>query len=70
MTIMATVWVCFLVALMFSISTILDHWMVNLAIVTCAVAGFLLMAVDGWFGGRLVYEFGVGLIGVRDGKQS
>jgi uncharacterized membrane protein len=70
MTIMATAWFCFLVALMFSTSTILDHWMVNLAVGTCAVVGFLLMAVGGWFGGRLVYEFGVGLIGVRDGKRS
>jgi uncharacterized membrane protein len=57
--IMATVWVCFLVALMLSISTGLDRSTTQIATVTCAVAGFLLMGVGGWLGGRLFYEFGV-----------
>ncbi len=63
MMIMATVWVCFLVALMLSISTGLDHATAQLATVACAVAGFLLMGVGGWFGGRLVYEFGIAVKG-------
>jgi uncharacterized membrane protein len=33
--------------------------MAQLAVVICAVVGFLLMSVGGWLGGRLVYEFGV-----------
>jgi uncharacterized membrane protein len=56
---MATVWVCFLVALMLSLSTGLDRLTAQIAAVTCAVAGFLLMGIGGWLGGRLVYEFGV-----------
>jgi uncharacterized membrane protein len=59
MMIMATVWVCFLVALMLSISTGLDHSTTRIAAAACAVAGFLLMGVGGWYGGRLVYEFGI-----------
>jgi uncharacterized membrane protein len=59
MMIMATVWVCFLVALMLSISTGLDRPTMQIATVACAAAGFLLMGVGGWLGGRLVYEFGV-----------
>jgi uncharacterized membrane protein len=59
MMIMATVWVCFLVALMLSISTGLDHSTVHIAAAACALAGFLLMGVGGWYGGRLVYEFGI-----------
>jgi uncharacterized membrane protein len=31
----------------------------RLAVVAFAVLGFLLMAVGGWLGGRLVYEFGI-----------
>jgi uncharacterized membrane protein len=65
MMIMATVWVCFLVALMLSISSGVDRLPAQLAVVACAVAGFLLMGIGGWFGGRLVYEFGVA---VKDGK--
>jgi uncharacterized membrane protein len=65
MMIMATVWVCFLVALMLSISTGLDHSTAQIAAAACAVAGFLLMGVGGWYGGRLVYEFG---IAVKDQK--
>ena len=59
MMIMATVWVCFLVALMLSVSTGLDHSTARIAAAACAVAGFLLMGVGGWYGGRLVYEFGI-----------
>jgi len=59
MMIMATVWVCFLVALMLSISTGLDHSTAQIAAAACAVAGFLLMGAGGWYGGRLVYEFGI-----------
>jgi uncharacterized membrane protein len=61
MMIMATVWVCFLVALMMSISIELDRSTAQLAAVACAVAGFLLMSVGGWLGGRLVYEFGIAI---------
>ena len=63
MMIMATVWVCFLVALMLSISTGPDRATAQLAAVACAVVGFLLMGVGGWFGGRLVYEFGIAVKG-------
>ena len=59
MMIMATVWVCFLVALMLSISAGLDHSTAQIAAAACAVGGFLLMSVGGWYGGRLVYEFGI-----------
>jgi uncharacterized membrane protein len=59
MMIMATVWVCFLVALMLSTSTGLDQSTAQIAAAACAVVGFLLMGVGGWFGGRLVYEFGI-----------
>ena len=61
--IMATVWVCFLLALMLPMSTELDHATAQLAAVACAVAGFLLMGVGGWLGGRLVYEFGIAVKG-------
>ena len=63
MMVMATVWVCFLVALMLSISTELDHSTARVIAVACAVAGFLLMGIGGWFGGRLVYEFGIAVKG-------
>src|SRR5512139_2461401 len=43
MMIMATVWVCFIVALMLSLSTGLDRSTAQTAAVTCAVAGLLLM---------------------------
>jgi len=67
MMIMATVWTCFLFALLLSTSTRLDHATTQLAAVACAVAGFLLMSVGGWLGGRLVYEFG---IAVKDRSKS
>ncbi|MGA8901705.1 DUF2231 domain-containing protein [Bradyrhizobium sp.] len=59
MMIMATVWLCFLAALMLSILSGIDHSRAQVAAAACAVAGFLLMGVGGWYGGRLVYEFGV-----------
>src|SRR5262249_24245004 len=51
-------WVCFLVALILSISSGVGRLPVQLAVVACAVAGFLLMGIGGWFGGGLVYWFG------------
>ena len=57
--IMATVWVCFLSALLLSVSTGFDQATASLGEAACAVAGFVLMAVGGWLGGRLVYEFGI-----------
>ncbi len=59
MMVMATAWVCFLVALMLSVSPGLDHSTARIAAAGCAAAGFLLMGVGGSYGGRLVYEFGV-----------
>ena len=60
---MATVWNCFLLVLMLSISTALDHATAQIAAAVCAAVGFLLMVVGGWFGGRLVYEFGIAVKG-------
>lgn len=57
MMIMATAWVCFLVVLILPTSAGLDHSTAQIAAASFAVAGFLLMGVGGWFGGRLVYEF-------------
>jgi uncharacterized membrane protein len=59
MMIMATAWLCFLVALMLSISDGLDHSADKMGAAAWAVVGFLLMGIGGWYGGRLVYEFGV-----------
>ena len=56
---MATAWFCFLAALVLSISTELDHSTARIAAAACAVAGFPLMGLGGWYGGRLVYEHGV-----------
>jgi uncharacterized membrane protein len=65
MMIMATGWVCFLLALVLPISVELaiDHSLAQLAAAGSAGVGFLPMSVGGWLGGRLAYEFG---IGVRD----
>jgi uncharacterized membrane protein len=62
MMVMATAWVCFLLALVLPISAgaALDHSTAQLVGVASAVVGFLLMSVGGWLGGRLVYEFGIG----------
>jgi uncharacterized membrane protein len=64
---MSTVWVCFLAAILLSGSTGLDHSTAQVGAVVCAGVGFLLMGIGGWLGGRLVYEFGVG---VRESKKS
>jgi uncharacterized membrane protein len=60
--VMAGVWLCFLIALLLSTSaqTMIDHATAQQIAAAGAVVGFLLMAVGGWLGGRLVYEFGVG----------
>jgi uncharacterized membrane protein len=62
MMIMATVWVCFLLALVLPMSAeaTMRHATAELAAAACAGAGFLLMTVGGWLGGRLVYELGIG----------
>jgi uncharacterized membrane protein len=62
MMIMATVWVCFLLALVLPMSAeaTMDHSTAALAAAASAGVGFLLMTVGGWLGGRLVYEFGIG----------
>jgi uncharacterized membrane protein len=57
--VMSTVWFCFLVAMLVSISSGMDHSTAQVGAVACAGAGFLLMGIGGWLGGRLVYEFGV-----------
>jgi len=62
MMVMATAWVCFLLALLLPVptGTPMGHPTSLLAAVT-AVVGFLLMSAGGWLGGRLVYEFGTGV---------
>jgi uncharacterized membrane protein len=57
--IMSTVWVCFVAALLVSAATGLDHAAADAGAAACACLGFLLMAIGGWLGGRLIYEFGV-----------
>ena len=57
--VMSTVWTCFLGAMLLSISAGPDYLTAQVGAVSCAGVGFLLMAVGGWLGGRLVYEFGV-----------
>lgn len=57
MMIMATVWVCFTAALMMQVSAGVDRSVSQLVAAACAIAGFLLMIVGAWFGGRLVYDF-------------
>ena len=63
--IMATVWICFLLAFLLPIAseTTLDRWTAELGATASAGIGFLLMSVGGWLGGRLVYEFGIGVSG-------
>jgi uncharacterized membrane protein len=62
MIVMATAWVCFLLALVLPISagTAMDPSTAQLAGAASAGVGFLLMSAGGWLGGRLVYEFGIG----------
>jgi len=63
--IMATAWICFLLAFLLPIAneTILSRWTAELGATASAGIGFLLMTLGGWLGGRLVYEFGVGVSG-------
>ena len=63
MMVMATVWVCFVMALVLPMSAgvATDRSTVQLSAAAAAVAGFLLMTVGGWLGGRLVYEFAIGV---------
>jgi uncharacterized membrane protein len=63
MMVMATAWVCFLLALVLPISAgaAMDQSTAQLVGVLSAATGFLLMSVGGWLGGRLVYEFGIGV---------
>jgi uncharacterized membrane protein len=60
---MAAAWVCFLLALVLPISAQAAprHSTAELAGVASAGVGFLLMIVGGWLGGRLVYEFRIGV---------
>ena len=61
--VMGTVWICFLLAwlLPMSAGAAMNHSTAELGAAAGAIAGFLLMGVGGWLGGRLVYEFGVGV---------
>jgi uncharacterized membrane protein len=60
---MAAAWVCFMAALVITISAgaSLDKQIAQLVGVGGASVGFLLMSAGGWLGGRLVYEFGIGV---------
>ena len=59
---MAAAWVCFMLALVMTISTgaSLGRETAHIASAVAAGVGFLLVSLGGWLGGRLVYEFGVG----------
>ena len=62
MTAMASAWFCFMLALVMATSAAgLDKPTAQLAGAASACAGFLLLGVGGWLGGRLVYEFGIGV---------
>jgi uncharacterized membrane protein len=63
MTAMAAAWLCFVLALVTASSAgaNLDKPTAQLVGVASASVGFLLMGVGGWLGGRLVYEFGIGV---------
>lgn len=61
MMVMATVWTCFLFALMLPILPDLDQSAAQLGAAAAAGFGFLLMAIGGWLGGQLVYRHGVGV---------
>lgn len=58
---MATAWVCLLLALLLSIASGIAPSTARLAAAGSGLVGFLVMAVGGWLGGRLVYTFGVGV---------
>lgn len=59
--VMATAWLCFLMALVLPAAAGVAPATAKLAGALSASAGFLLMGTGGWLGGRLVYEFGVGV---------
>ena len=63
MMIMAAVWICFLLALVLTNAAggAMDRATAQLVAAAAAGVGFLLMTVGGWLGGRLVYEFSVGI---------
>jgi len=63
MLVMGTAWVCFLFALLLPISAGggMAPATARLAAALSAGGGFVLMGLGGWLGGRLVYEFGVGV---------
>ena len=65
MMVMATVWFCFVLALVLPISPAIAPPTARLAAAACAAVGFVLMGIGGWLGGRLVYEFGVGVKSAR-----
>jgi uncharacterized membrane protein len=71
MMVMATAWLCFLVALHLPMAAgaAMTHSTVQLAAAASAAAAFLLMCVGGWLGGRLVYHFGIGVKG-REERQT
>jgi len=60
--IMATAWFCFLSALLLATAaeTAIDRRTAQIGAAAGASIGFILMALGGWLGGRLVYEFGIG----------
>jgi uncharacterized membrane protein len=58
---MATAWVCFMLALVMTAGASLEPSTAQLAGAASASVGFLLMSIGGWLGGRLVYEFGIGV---------
>jgi len=60
MMVMATAWLCFMLALVLTAAAGIDPATAQVAGALFAAAGFLLMGTGGWLGGRLVYEFGVG----------
>ena len=63
MMVMATAWLCFLLALILPILSgpRVDLLVAQLASAASSVVGLLLMGAGGWLGGRLVYEFGTGV---------
>lgn len=65
MMVMATAWFCFLLALLLPLSAApaMSPETAKLTAAASAGAGFLLMAIGGWLGGRLVYTFGVAVEG-------
>lgn len=59
MMVMGAAWTCFLMALLLPPSMAANPTLAKLGVTASAGVGFILMAIGGWLGGRLVYEFGV-----------